>query len=206
MVRIFALTVAMMFMFHGIVGAGELGFENTSEGIARALLSPVESPSDEFKTRGSNETEASAEFKVRGITVVERKQGQTEFVEEMITVPSERSGGFVNLAVQFDVASYSIRPDSMQLLDELGSALQMSKLEDRIVSINGHTDFDGEDDYNLRLSLDRAVAVKQYLVINHAISSKRLKIMGYGEGLPLVPNVSAANKQLNRRVEIVVVN
>jgi outer membrane protein OmpA-like peptidoglycan-associated protein len=206
MIRTFALTLAMMLMFNGIAGAGELGFENTSEGIARALLSPVESPSDEFKTRGLNETETSAEFKVRGITVVEKAPGQTEVVEEFITVPSERSGGFVNLAVRFDVASYSIRPDSMQLLDELGGALQMSDLSDRIVSINGHTDFDGEEEYNLRLSLNRAVAVKQYLVINHTISSKRLKIMGYGEGLPLVPNVSAANKQLNRRVEIVVVN
>ena len=206
MIRTFALTLTMTLMFNGVVGAGELGFESSSEGIARALLSPTDSPNDEFKTRGLNEIDASAEFKVRGITVVERTQGQTEVVEEMITVPSERSGGFVNLAVRFDVASYSIRPDSMELLDELGSALQMFDLNDLIVSINGHTDFDGDEDYNLRLSLDRALAVKQYLVINHTISSKRLRIMGYGEGIPLLPNISAANKQLNRRVEIVAVN
>ena len=55
-------------------------------------------------------------------------------------------------------------------LDELGGALRMSDLRDRIVSINGHTDFDGEEDFNLRLSLDRALAVKQYLENNHAIA------------------------------------
>ena len=206
MIRALALTAAFMFMSIGLAEAGELGFEKTSEGIARALLSPANLPSDEFKTCGLSETATPAEFKVRGITVVERKQGQTEVVEGLITVPSERTGGFVNLAVRFDVGSYSIRSNSMQLLDELGGALRMSDLRDRIVSINGHTDFDGEEDFNLRLSLNRALAVKQYLENNHAISSERLKIMGYGEGLPLVPNISAANKQLNRRVEIVVVN
>ena len=91
--------------------------------------------------------------------MVERKQGQTEVVEGLITVPSERTGGFVNLAVRFDVGSYSIRSNSMQLLDELGGALRMSDLRDRIVSINGHTDFDGEEDFNLCLSLNRALAV-----------------------------------------------
>ena len=46
----------------------------------------------------------------------------------------------------------------------------------------------------------------QYLVNNHRIAPERLKVMGYGEGLPLVTNTSTANKQLNRRVEIVATN
>ena len=168
--HIAAIILISLAMIGGLAEAGELGFEDSSEGIARALLNPAEPPSDEFKTRGSSETGTHAEFKVRGITVVERQQGQTEVVEEMITVPSERTGGFVNLAVRFDVGSYAISSGSMQLLDELGGALQMSDLRDRIISINGHTDFDGEEDFNLRLSLDRALAVKQYLENNHAIA------------------------------------
>jgi OmpA-OmpF porin, OOP family len=60
--------------------------------------------------------------------------------------------------------------------------------------------------YNLRLSLNRAMAVKQYLANNHIILPFRLKVTGYGEGLPLVTNTSAASKQLNRWVEIVATN
>ena len=45
--------------------------------------------------------------------------------------------------------------------------------------------------------------VKRYLANNFTIGSGRLKVMGYGEGVPLVGNTSARNKQLNRRVEIV---
>ena len=45
--------------------------------------------------------------------------------------------------------------------------------------------------------------MKRYLANNFTIGSGRLKVMGYGEGVPLVGNTSARNKQLNRRVEIV---
>ena len=70
--------------------------------------------------------------------------------------------------------------------------------------INGHTDSDGKDKYNLRLSLNRAGAVKKYLMDHYNVSRDRLKVMGYGECMPLKPNTSEKNKQLNRRVEIVV--
>jgi outer membrane protein OmpA-like peptidoglycan-associated protein len=52
--------------------------------------------------------------------------------------------------------------------------------------------------------MHRALAVKQYLIINRSVDPNRLIVYGYGEGMPLRPNTSAANKQLNRRVEIVV--
>jgi len=88
-------------------------------------------------------------------------------------------------------------------LNELGQALTSEKLKGIPVSINGHTDSDGKDAYNLKLSLNRAFAVKSYLTSNYSISPSLLKVVGYGEGLPLVPNNSQANKQINRRVEIV---
>jgi len=53
------------------------------------------------------------------------------------------------------------------------------------------------------LSLNRAGAVKQYLIDHYTISPDQLKVVGYGESMPLKPNTSKENKQLNRRVEIV---
>ena len=53
------------------------------------------------------------------------------------------------------------------------------------------------------MSLNRALAVKDYLVGKYGISPDRLKVFGFGESMPLAPNTSVENKQLNRRVEIV---
>jgi OOP family OmpA-OmpF porin len=72
------------------------------------------------------------------------------------------------------------------------------------VILRGHTDSDGDIAYNMDLSLKRAFAVKDYLTANFHISPSLLKVEGCGEGLPLVPNTSERNKQVNRRVEIAV--
>jgi OOP family OmpA-OmpF porin len=108
----------------------------------------------------------------------------------------------VNLEIRFDVNSAQLRPNSIPLLDELTNALRDKRLRVNFYFINGHTDSDGSDEYNLRLSLDRAISVRQYLVHNHKIEDHRLKVMGYGEGIPLVANQSRSDKQINRRVEI----
>jgi OOP family OmpA-OmpF porin len=124
-------------------------------------------------------------------------------VWETVNAPEKRTGGFVNLKIEFDVNSYTIRRGSYTILNELGKALSDPRLRERVITINGHTDSDGKEKYNIRLSLNRAGAVKQYLVDHYDISPDRLKVVGYGESMPLKPNTSRENKQLNRRVEIV---
>ena len=202
MVRKIVLTLGILVLSGGLSLAGDLGFEDTAEGIAKSLLAPAEPVG--IKTRGlGGAAAAPAGVKVRGLTLVERTPGKQTVVEETVEVPTRRTGGYVNLAVRFDVNSFAIRPESIPLLDELGKALRLAALSQRALFVNGHTDSDGGEGYNLRLSLDRAMAVKQYLANNFAVRPGRLKVMGYGEGVPLMANTSAANKQLNRRVEIV---
>jgi outer membrane protein OmpA-like peptidoglycan-associated protein len=200
MKSLLAFSIGMMLLIGGTAGAGDMGFEDTAEGMAKALLKP-----SRIKTRGLGGLLDAKGIKVRGLTLVEKQSGQTDTVEKSVTVPKGRTGGFVNLAVRFDVNSYAIRSDSIALLDELGKALNRPELSSRSMFLNGHTDSDGGEAYNLKLSLNRALAVRQYLASNHDLSPGRLKIMGYGEGVPLVANTSAANKQSNRRVEVVMV-
>ncbi|MCF8275997.1 MAG: OmpA family protein [Flavobacteriales bacterium] len=75
------------------------------------------------------------------------------------------------------------------------------------IQVSGHTDSRGNDDYNMRLSKDRAQAVVDYLIRN-GISSKRLTAVGYGETRPIARNENAdltdnpIGRQLNRRIEI----
>jgi outer membrane protein OmpA-like peptidoglycan-associated protein len=69
------------------------------------------------------------------------------------------------------------------------------------VEIAGHTDSDGSELYNLRLSQARAQAVVDYLV-SRGISPDRLVARGYGESRPVAPNDTPENKQKNRRTEL----
>ncbi|HAS89319.1 MAG TPA: flagellar motor protein MotB [Desulfovibrio sp.] len=108
----------------------------------------------------------------------------------------------INLAVQFDVDSSQIKPESYQLLNELGKALISDRLKDKRVIIGGHTDSDASSEYNQKLSKERAEAVKKYLTDNFPISAQRIGTTGFGESNPLVPNTTKYNKLLNRRVQV----
>lgn len=73
------------------------------------------------------------------------------------------------------------------------------------IEIAGHTDDQGNDDYNLDLSQRRAESVKKYL-IEHGVKEKRLTAKGYGESQAIAPNDTPENRQLNRRTEIIILS
>ncbi|MEF2144944.1 MAG: OmpA family protein [Desulfovibrionaceae bacterium] len=108
----------------------------------------------------------------------------------------------VFLKVEFDVDKSFIRPQYTGILDELGQALNSPELKGKKVTIIGHTDSDASDQYNMALSHRRSASVRDYLTKKHGIDPKLLLTDGRGEREPLVPNSSPANKQLNRRVEV----
>ncbi len=70
--------------------------------------------------------------------------------------------------------------------------------------IEGHTDSQGSDEYNMKLSDRRANAVRDYL-ISKGISADRLEAKGYGETRPIATNKTAAGRAKNRRVEIILI-
>lgn len=113
------------------------------------------------------------------------------------------TGNFTTNEILFDVNKATIKPASFKILDELGKALAENPSVH--VSITGHTDNDGNDDANQKLSENRAKAVAQYFQTKYKISSSRLETYGKGESEPLNDNTSAEDKKQNRRVEFVVV-
>ena len=104
--------------------------------------------------------------------------------------------------VFFDFDKATIKAESNTLLNEIAATLTAHPEIER-VEVQGHTDSDGADDYNLDLSQRRVDAVVAYLV-NKGVESERLTPKGYGEAEPLVPNTSDANKAKNRRVNFVI--
>jgi len=94
-----------------------------------------------------------------------------------------------------DVPKASSAAALNQLLEALNNA------QDLVVTIQGHTDSDGEDAYNLSLSERRAKTVVNWLIEN-GIASDRLAPEGKGESQPVASNDTADGKALNRRVEV----
>jgi len=84
------------------------------------------------------------------------------------------------------------------ILDEVVTTL--NAFPEVTLDIQGHTDSDASDAYNIDLSRRRSMSVKKYLV-EHGIDSNRLTTSWYGERKPLVPNTTPANKAKNRRIE-----
>jgi outer membrane protein OmpA-like peptidoglycan-associated protein len=71
------------------------------------------------------------------------------------------------------------------------------------LTLEGHTDSQGDDDYNLKLSEKRAISVKKYLV-NKGVEESRIKAVGYGETKPIADNATAEGRNKNRRVEFII--
>ena len=109
-------------------------------------------------------------------------------------------GKFTTRGILFDVNKATLKPESMGVINEI--AALMKEHADLKFSIEGHTDSDGEDNHNLQLSEQRALAVKEALA-GLGIDSSRMSHKGLGESVPVAENTSPEGKANNRRVEFV---
>ncbi len=107
--------------------------------------------------------------------------------------------------VYFQFDSDRILPRSYGLLDDVARVVN-EHTEIPMIFIEGHTDSDGNDDYNLALSDRRAKSVMRYLVDNGKVGADRLKAKGFGESKPIAENKTDAGKATNRRVEFRIVD
>lgn len=113
---------------------------------------------------------------------------------------TSRPGPAVNLQVQFAYNSADIEPAGRRQLDELGKALNHKSLSTWGFELAGHTDKVGSAEYNLKLSLERANAVKHYLMVKHGINPGRLLPLGLG--FSQLANPAQPTAAINRRVEV----
>jgi len=107
--------------------------------------------------------------------------------------------------ITFEFGSSVLDQRGKRQLDIIGSEL-LDRIKDRdfpIVALVGHTDSDGSESKNMKLSRDRALAAKYYLVRDWGLPVKRILTSGKGEFRPIVKNDSPKNRAKNRRVEIV---
>jgi outer membrane protein OmpA-like peptidoglycan-associated protein len=106
----------------------------------------------------------------------------------------------IDLQVQFDFNSATLRPNGRRQLDELAKALNNKMLIQSGFELGGHTDRVGDAQYNIRLSTDRANAVKAYLMGNHNVAAGRLQTAGFG--FSRLADANRPTAAVNRRVEV----
>ncbi|RKD13743.1 hypothetical protein BCY91_09245 [Pelobium manganitolerans] len=101
--------------------------------------------------------------------------------------------------IQFEFNSSVLKTSSYATLEEI--AAQIKKSGNTKFLLNGHSSAEGTEARNMALSVDRANAVKNYLV-NSGVASNRLITKGFGETMPIADNSTESGRILNRRVEI----
>ncbi len=104
-------------------------------------------------------------------------------------------------SILFDFDSADLRADAERTLAELAQVLVA--YAPRPARVEGHTDSIASDAYNLGLSERRAAAVVQWLAA-HGVAANRLQSAGLGESKPVADNATAAGRQENRRVEVII--
>jgi outer membrane protein OmpA-like peptidoglycan-associated protein len=143
----------------------------------------------------------AAPFQVEG-----RKEASVEIV--LVPVPKERLTELkaknirIKKQVQFVADSAEISEKSTVLLADIADVMirnpQLAQVE-----VQGHTDYTGTAGYNQELSQQRADAVRSWLIAS-GVEASRLTAVGYGRTRPIAPNITEANRALNRRVEFVI--
>ena len=109
-------------------------------------------------------------------------------------------GKIVDTGIRFDVGKATLKPESMGIINEVVEMMQ--KHPDLKFSIEGHTDSDGDEKSNLKLSEERAITVKETM-IKLGIPADNLATKGFGESVPMDVNNTPEGKANNRRVEFV---
>ena len=102
----------------------------------------------------------------------------------------------------FDFDSAVLKSGAYKEIDRVAAIL--NRYPETSIRVEGHTDSIGSENYNLELSERRAMAVKNALVAKN-VDSSRVETIGFGEGNPVADNNQEGGRQLNRRVEIVIV-
>ncbi|MRR57141.1 MAG: OmpA family protein [Deltaproteobacteria bacterium] len=163
----------------GLAGAAIGNYMDKQEQEMRQALANVESASIQRERQVLEEAE-------RG-----RVQGDLDVLT--VTFKSD---------FMFEVNSSTILPGAYDELNRVAKVL--NQYPQTTITIAGHTDATGSEEYNMRLSQRRAEAVKNALV-GMGVSSARMTTIGFGKSKPIASNATEAGRQQNRRVEIRIV-
>lgn len=187
--------------------------DQTARAASDAALSRerVAQAQSEAETAKANEAAASNEAMRAHIQALDAlrqrdaaREGLYVSLSGILETRREARGLIVNLSdVLFDTGRATLRPGAREKLSKLAGILLAYPGAYRI-EIEGHTDSVGSDASNLRLSQGRADSVHDYLLTSGLKPDHMMSARGLGETTPVAGNDTAAGRQVNRRVEIII--
>ena len=156
----------------------------------------------------------SPDFRVFGMLTYEappiqpKPPGPPKVIERTVTVTKHAriEGGEIKTLepIHFETAKWAILPESSPIVQDVAEIMKNTPYIRR-VRVEGHTDFRGSDEYNLKLSSNRAKAVMDKL-IEFGVEPDRLELVGRGEFQPITTNKTAEGMAQNRRTEFHIVS
>ncbi|HSN79499.1 MAG TPA: OmpA family protein, partial [Rhodoferax sp.] len=168
----------------------------------RATLTAQQAQSDAAAAqRAAQQSQMDAASAQRQTQDAQARNAQLEAQLADLAAKKTARGMVITLGdVLFGTDLSRLTPDGMRSAQKLADVLQQNP--QRRVLIEGFADSTGAADYNQALSERRATAVRTAL-LDMGVARERIEVRGYGESFPVAANDSAGNRQLNRRVEIV---
>ena len=178
--------------------------------LAEAQLR-VEQAQTEADRAKAREDLARVEAERARIEAEQAKQDKNELQQRLFTsiaaileTRREARGLIVNLSdVLFDFNQASLKPGAREKLSKLAGIL-LAYPGPYHIEVEGHTDAIGSQDYNQKLSEDRAQSVSSYLLKAGIASDRIMAVRGFGKLKPVATNDTPEGRQMNRRVEIVI--
>lgn len=141
-----------------------------------------------------------------GIGVYQDRQ-QAKLRERLLSagVQVQRDGDNIYLImpsdITFAVNQSDIKPGFYQTLNAVAEVFD--EFDKTTITVGGHADSTGPEEYNLKLSQQRALSVSNYLAAQ-GVAPARLRSVGFGESRPIADNATESGRSANRRVEITI--
>lgn len=180
--------------------------KEAAEAARRAAEAEAQARQAEMQAQQlANEKQQLANEKTQAELATEQARAQLQKALSQVAETRETTRGLiVNLPdILFDFNKSTLRPEGREVLSKIAGILLVAK--DYRMKLEGYTDIIGSDAYNLKLSQRRADSVHDYLA-QAGISPDRMESVGFGKTNPVASNATAAGRQKNRRVEILIPN
>jgi OOP family OmpA-OmpF porin len=181
-----------------------LGQENSENEIRLAEMEEEMTTLDE-RLGGATAERAALVQRLEAQARVKQQFAQVEKMFSAAEARVFREGNNIILrltGLTFDSGQSQIKPASFDLLGKVEKAIDVFPRSELI--IEGHTDSFGGDDFNQKLSQERAESVQQYMINAMRIPTYRLIATGYGETRPVASNETESGRTRNRRIDIVI--
>jgi outer membrane protein OmpA-like peptidoglycan-associated protein len=178
--------------------------------LAEAQTGQAQAEADTARKQAMSALETAAGAQAEMDRVQKQAEAELNRLQESLSQIAETRRTALGLVMnlnsdylKFDFDKADLHPPDRELLSRIGGILMTSP--DYTVSVNGHTDDVGTDEYNQKLSERRAQAVRDYLV-KSGLPAGIFTVTGHGKKRPLVPGTTEKARAKNRRVELGIVN